>query len=91
MREVYEGICGNHLGFRPLVHKLVRAGYYWPTMQKDAEAYVRACDKCQRFSNIIRQPIEELTPMTAIRTMGVRYYRTIPYSSMTAEVPGGGH
>ena len=30
-----------------------------------AEAYVRACDKCQRFSNIIRQPTEELTPMTA--------------------------
>ena len=23
MREVYEGICGNHLGSRPLVHKLV--------------------------------------------------------------------
>ena len=63
MREVHEGICGNHLG--SLVHKLVRAGYYWPTMQKDAEAYVRACDKCQRFSNIIRQPTEELTPMTA--------------------------
>ena len=34
-------------------------------MQKDAEAYVRACDKCQRFSNIIRQPTEELTPLTA--------------------------
>ena len=65
MREVHEGICGNHSGTRSLVHKLVRAGYYWPTMQKDAEAYVRACDKCQRFSNIIRQPIEELTPMTA--------------------------
>ena len=34
-------------------------------MQKDVEAYVRACDKCQRFSNIIRQPTEELTPITA--------------------------
>ena len=34
-------------------------------MQKDAEAYVRACDKCQRFSNIIRQPTEELTSLTA--------------------------
>ena len=55
MREVHEGIYGNHSGSRSLVHKLVRAGYYWPTMlQKDAEAYVRACDKCQRFSNIIR-------------------------------------
>uniref|UniRef100_A0A2N9GAF1 Integrase zinc-binding domain-containing protein n=1 Tax=Fagus sylvatica TaxID=28930 RepID=A0A2N9GAF1_FAGSY len=36
----------------PLVHKLVRAGYYWPTMQKDAISYTRACDKCQR----IRKP-----------------------------------
>ena len=32
MREVHEGICRNHLGSRSLVHKLVRAGYYWPTM-----------------------------------------------------------
>ena len=65
MREVYKGICGNHSGSRSLVHKLVLAGYYWPTMQADTEAYVRACDKCQRFSNIIRKPTEELTPMAA--------------------------
>ena len=67
MREVYEGICGNHSRSRSLVHKLVRAGYYWPIMQKDAKAYVKTCDKRQRFSNNIRQPIEELTPMTASR------------------------
>ena len=65
MREVHEGICGNQSRSRSLVHKLVRGVYYWPTMQVDAEAYVRACDKCQRFSNIIRKPTEELTPMTA--------------------------
>ena len=65
MREVHEGICRNHSGSRSLEHKLVQAGYYWPTMQKDAEAYVKACDKCQRFSNIIRQLTEELAPMTA--------------------------
>ena len=47
------------------MHKLTRAGYYWPTMLKDAQAYVKACDKCQRFSNFIRQPFEELTPITA--------------------------
>ena len=65
MREVHEGICGNHLGARLLVHKLIRAGYYWPIMLKDAQAYVKTCDKCQRFSNLIRQPSEELTPITA--------------------------
>ena len=66
MREVHEGICGNHLGARSLVHKLIRAGYYWPTMLKDAQAYVKTYDKCQRFNNLIRQPSEELTPMTAL-------------------------
>ena len=34
-------------------------------MQKDAQTYVKACNNCQKFSNIIRQPTEELTPMTA--------------------------
>ena len=65
MREVHEGIYGNHSGVRSLVNKLIHARYYWPTMQKDAQTYVKACDKCQRFSNIVRQPPKELTPMTA--------------------------
>ncbi|XP_075658733.1 uncharacterized protein LOC142628539 [Castanea sativa] len=33
LREVHEGACGNHSGARSLVHKIIRAGYYWPTMQ----------------------------------------------------------
>ena len=28
MKEVHEGICGNHSGSRSLVHKLIRVGYY---------------------------------------------------------------
>ena len=65
MRKVHEGICGKHSGSRSLAHKLIRAGYYWPTMQKDAQTYVKAYDKCQRFSNIIKQPFEELDLMIA--------------------------
>ena len=47
LREVHEGACGNHLGARSLIHKVVRAGYYWPTVQADAKAYVKVCDQCQ--------------------------------------------
>ena len=36
IKKVHEGICGNHSGSRSLVHKLIRAGYYWLTMQNDA-------------------------------------------------------
>ena len=65
LREIHEGACGNHLGAKSLIHKVVRAGYYWPTIQTDAKVYVKVCDQCQRFSNIPRQPSEYLTPMMA--------------------------
>ena len=63
LREVHEGACGNHSGARSLIHKVVHARYYWPTLQ--AYAYVKVCDQCQRFSNVPRQPSKYLTPMMA--------------------------
>ena len=65
LREIHEGACGKHSGARSFIHKVVCAGYYWPTIQADAKAYVKICDQCQRFSNIPRQPSEYLTPMMA--------------------------
>ncbi|XP_065628029.1 uncharacterized protein LOC136066906 [Quercus suber] len=53
-REVHKEICGNHSGSHLLIQKLNMTRYYWPTMQKDAHAYVMACNKCQRFGNLIR-------------------------------------
>ena len=37
LKEVHEGICGDHTGPRSLVSKIIRTGYFWPTMQKDTE------------------------------------------------------
>ena len=46
LREVHEGACGNHSGAKSIVHKVIRSGYYWPTIQVDAKAYVKVCDQC---------------------------------------------
>ena len=32
LKEVYEGICEDHIRSRPLVSKIIRTGNYWPTM-----------------------------------------------------------
>ena len=32
LREVHKGACGNHSRARSLIHKVVRAGYYLPTI-----------------------------------------------------------
>ncbi|XP_022897720.1 uncharacterized protein LOC111411417 [Olea europaea var. sylvestris] len=50
LAEVHEGVCGNHQGARALAFKLIRYGYYWPTMKNDASEYVKRCDRCQRFA-----------------------------------------
>ncbi|XP_070032889.1 uncharacterized protein [Nicotiana tomentosiformis] len=56
--EIYEGTCGNHSGADSLVHKIIRAGYYWIDMDKDSREFVRKCDKCQRHAPMIHQPGE---------------------------------
>uniref|UniRef100_A0A2N9GE62 Uncharacterized protein n=1 Tax=Fagus sylvatica TaxID=28930 RepID=A0A2N9GE62_FAGSY len=65
LREIHEGVCGNHSGARALQRKVVRAGYYWPSMQADASRFVQHCDKCQRFANLVHSPPEALVPITA--------------------------
>ncbi|WP_374695624.1 integrase zinc binding domain-containing protein [Areca yellow leaf disease phytoplasma] len=59
LREVHEGICAIIRG-RSLAYKIIRQGYYWPTMQKDAADFVRRCDSCQRYANIQRRPASQL-------------------------------
>ena len=59
MREEHEGIYKNHSGSRSLVHKFVRTRYYWLTMQKDAEAYVKTSDKCQIHGTLNHVMVEE--------------------------------
>ncbi|KAL0374129.1 UNVERIFIED_CONTAM: Retrovirus-related Pol polyprotein from transposon gypsy [Sesamum radiatum] len=41
LREVHEGSCGNHSGGRSLAQKVVRQGYFWPTLVKDATDFAK--------------------------------------------------
>ena len=65
LEEIHEGICGDHAGPRSLVSKVIQTGYFWPTMQVDAVELVKKCDKCQRFGNVQRLPVERLTTITS--------------------------
>ncbi|KAK3005471.1 hypothetical protein RJ639_016337 [Escallonia herrerae] len=52
LHEVHEGICGQHLRGMTLAQKILRQGYYWPTMQRNAIEFTGRCDKCQRFTSV---------------------------------------
>ena len=65
LREVHEGVCGNHIGARALAVKVLRQGYYWPTMLRDATNLVRRCKICQEHAKISHLPSEPLTSVTS--------------------------
>ncbi|XP_057811730.1 uncharacterized protein LOC131025967 [Salvia miltiorrhiza] len=64
LKEIHAGCCGGHTGFRDLVQKIIRAGFYWPNVNKDAREFVRKCEVCQRHAGRINVPG---------KTMGVMY------------------
>ena len=79
LREVHEGICGNHIGARALAGKLLRQGYYWPTILRDAIDLVRRCKICQEHAKISCLPSEPLTSITkplALPTIGFGHIGT---------------
>ncbi|XP_012844344.1 PREDICTED: uncharacterized protein LOC105964364 [Erythranthe guttata] len=63
LREVHEGICGNYLSDRTLALKLLRQGYYWPTMHEDAKKLVQRCKPCQEHANIPHLPVALMQPI----------------------------
>jgi hypothetical protein len=41
MKEVHAGLCGSHIGSRPLLGKVFRQGFYWPKAASDAADLVQ--------------------------------------------------
>nr|KYP73371.1 Retrovirus-related Pol polyprotein from transposon 297 family [Cajanus cajan] len=65
LREVHEGICGSHSGGRTLAAKVLRAGYYWPTLKSDCMEFVKKCIQCQKHGNLIHASAEQLHNITS--------------------------
>ncbi|XP_073153623.1 uncharacterized protein [Henckelia pumila] len=63
LREIHEGICGNHLADRALAGKALRQGYFWPTMKQDAIELAKHCHECQEHANFHHQTATILQPL----------------------------
>nr|KYP65463.1 Transposon Ty3-I Gag-Pol polyprotein [Cajanus cajan] len=47
IEEIHRGICGMHSRARSMATRVLRAGYYWPTLKSDCQTYVQRCKECQ--------------------------------------------
>eukprot|EP00253_Pinus_taeda_P025709 PITA_25709 len=49
MEDCHQGDCGGHLFWKSTTNKVLRAGYYWPTLFANVYKMVKRCHKCQIF------------------------------------------
>ncbi|XP_015075537.1 uncharacterized protein K02A2.6-like [Solanum pennellii] len=65
MIEVHSRVCGPHMNGYVLAKKILRAGYYLLTMERDSMRFVRKYHECQIHGDLIHSPPSELHAMSA--------------------------
>ena len=53
LQEIHEGTFGTHMNGHSMARKILRAGYFWMTMENDCCKHVRKCQKCQIYADNI--------------------------------------
>ncbi|GJT19994.1 reverse transcriptase domain-containing protein [Tanacetum coccineum] len=52
LKACHEGPTGGHHSANITARKVFNAGFFWPTIYKDAYKLIKSCDACQRQGNI---------------------------------------
>lgn len=55
LRKLYEGYTTCHEGAKSTIRKVLRQGYNWPTMNKEAMTMIQSYEACQKYSPRIRR------------------------------------
>eukprot|EP00253_Pinus_taeda_P013143 PITA_13143 len=63
LQELHDGPAGGHFGADTTAHKIIHAGYYWPTLFRDTHEYVTKCLNCQTAGGRQRKSAFPLQPV----------------------------
>ncbi|XP_062100342.1 uncharacterized protein LOC133806233 [Humulus lupulus] len=75
--------CGGHFKATRSAAKVLQCGYYCPTLMKDVNTFVKACDRCQRVSSISRRdemPLLGILEVELFDVWGIDYMGPFPSS-----------
>ncbi|PKA48496.1 hypothetical protein AXF42_Ash021612 [Apostasia shenzhenica] len=81
MEAIHRGECGTHARGRSLVMRILRQGFFWPNIHKDAQVFVEKCPQCQYYADMQRQPAGYLKPINSswpFAIWGLDFLRPMP-------------
>lgn len=77
LQELHDGPARGHFGADTTAHKVIHAGYYWPTLFRYAHEYVRKCFNCQTSSGRQRKsafPLQAVNIEQPFEQLGIGYH-----------------
>eukprot|EP00253_Pinus_taeda_P002987 PITA_02987 len=87
LNDCHSGACGGHMSGYATTQKILRAGYFWPSIFKDCILAVRSCHECQIFQRKMRAlpaPLHPVVTVGPFSKWGIDYVTCNPRSA-------GGH
>ncbi|GKB14582.1 reverse transcriptase domain-containing protein [Tanacetum coccineum] len=81
LKACHEGLTGGHHSANLTARKVFDAGFFWPTIYRDAHTMIKSCDTCQRQGKISQR--DEM-PQNAIQVCeifdvwGIDFMRPFP-------------
>ena len=84
LNDSHSGACGGHLSGLETAQKIVRAGYFWPTIFKDCVEVMKHCHACQLYTRNIWTHPSLLFPIILVvpfTKWGIDYMTCNPVSA----------
>ena len=76
LEACHDSACGVHFSDQLTDQKILRAGYFWPTLFNDSHDYVKNCDVCQNYvRNDLRMemPLHVFIPLVPFKKWRIDY------------------
>lgn len=73
IEEIHEGTFGTYSSGHTMAKRILRASYYWMTMETDCHLHTRSCHKCQIYYDKVHvapMPLNVLTSPWPFRNVG---------------------
>jgi hypothetical protein len=84
LKEFHAGDCGGHLYWKSTADKILRAGFYWPSLFADVKKFVMSCHKCQIFEGkrkLLPLPLKPISTERPFQQWGLDFIGEIHPSS----------
>ena len=83
LSHCHDSACGGHFASHKTAMKVLKAGFYCPSLFNDAYTICKQCDKCQRLGKISRRHMMSLNPILVIELFdvwGIDFMKPFPIS-----------